>query len=251
MIESFYKINTSRVLLTLFLTIISIFFPAHATIKQSSSGICHSPESPHYERTKRFQPFDTLESCLQAGGRLPKGMSVSRTPSKHQDTGRYSRAQFGHGWADTDGDCQNSRHEALITQSTGPVRYKDGRQCQVTAGRWISTFTGAVIHDPSKMDIDHVVPLKWDWTHGANRWEKSKREQFANDPANLLSVEARLNRQKGAKGLEQWLPPANQCQYALRFMRVLKTYKLELTPQENTRYTGIVENACSRSAARE
>jgi hypothetical protein len=178
-------------------------------------------------------------------------MTVGQAATQHQDTGRYSRAQFGHGWADTDGDCQNSRHEALIAQSTGSVRYKDGRECQVTAGRWISPFTGSVIHDPSQIDIDHVVPLKWAWEHGADSWPKSKREQFANYPANLLSVEARLNRQKGAKGLDQWLPPANQCQYALRFMRVLKTYKLELKPQENTRYIGIVKNVCSSTVAME
>ncbi|AEY02974.1 hypothetical protein GU3_16344 (plasmid) [Oceanimonas sp. GK1] len=230
---------------------IIIALPIHAAIKQSSSGICHPPESPHYERTKNFRSFDTLEACLNAGGRLPKGMSITQDRSKPRDTGRYSRAQFGHGWADTDGDCQNSRHEALIAQSTGPVRYKDGRQCQVTAGRWISPFTGAVIHDPSKMDIDHVVPLKWAWEHGAKHWQKPKREQFANDPANLLSVEASLNRQKGAKGLDQWLPPANQCQYALRFMRVLKTYDLELKPQEKTRYADIMSGACSRSVAKE
>jgi hypothetical protein len=29
---------------------------------------------------------------------------------------------------------------------------------------------------------------------------RTKREQFANDPVNLFAVEARVNRQKGAKG---------------------------------------------------
>lgn len=226
--------------IALLLTIIISTFSAHATVKQSSSGICHPPTSPHYERTQNFQPFDSLAACLNAGGRLPKSFSASQEPKKTKDTD-YSRAQFGHGWADTDGDCQNSRHEALIAQSTAPVRYKDGRQCQVTAGRWISPFTGTVIHDPSKMDIDHVVPLKWAWSHGANRWPREKRERFANDPANLLSVEASLNRQKGAKGLDEWLPPANQCQYALRFLRVAKTYQLA-TPAH---YQQIRQKLCS------
>lgn len=233
----------AHIALILLLTAFSIIAtPALATVKQSSSGICHPPTSPHYDRTKNFQPFDTLEACLNAGGRLPKGMSITQDRHKPLDTGRYSRAQFGHGWADADGDCQNSRHEALIAQSTGPVRYKDGRQCQVTAGRWISPFTGAVIHDPSKMDIDHVVPLKWAWTHGANHWSREKREKFANDPANLLSVEASLNRQKGAKGLDEWLPPANQCQYVLRFLRVAKSYKLNV-PAPNSH---IRQQVCSK-----
>ncbi|MGM0953782.1 MAG: HNH endonuclease family protein [Pseudomonadota bacterium] len=57
------------------------------------------------------------------------------------------------------------------------------------------------MHDASKIDIDHVVPLKWAWQHGANKWTKEKRERFANDPRNLWSVELSLNSQKGAKGL--------------------------------------------------
>lgn len=219
-------------------------FPADATIKQPSSGICHPPKSPHYERTKNYQSFDTLQACLNTGGRLPKSLSVRQEQHKLQNTVDYSRAQFGHGWADTDGDCQNSRHEALIAQSTGPVRYKDGRQCQVTAGRWISPFTGAVIHDPRKMDIDHVVPLKWAWTHGANHWPREKRERFANDPANLLSVEASLNRQKGDKGLDEWLPPTNQCQYVLRFQRIAKSYQLDVPVQ----YPRIRQQVCSTSS---
>ena len=220
----------------------------HATVKQSSSGICHSADSPYYERTKNFKPFATLDACLQSGGRLPQGMSASAGATlvavQNQAVTGYSRAQFGKGWADNDGDCQNSRHEALIKQSTGPVRFKAGRECQVTAGRWISPYTGAVIHDPSRIDIDHVVPLKWAWEHGADKWPQSKRDRFANDPVNLLSVEASLNRQKGAKGLDEWLPPANQCQYVARFMRVMKAYKLELSPLEAARYANVRQRRC-------
>jgi hypothetical protein len=220
-----------------------------ATVKQSTSGICHDQNSSYYQRTTNFNPFNSLDACLRAGGRLPKSYSDSSTSSslniKAVTSSSYSREQFGRGWADIDGDCRSSRHEALIAQSTGQVRFKTGRECHVTAGRWISPFTGAVIHDPSKIDIDHVVPLKWAWDHGANRWSQSQRERFANDPANLLSVEASLNRQKGAKGPDQWLPPANQCQYVLRFTRVMKTYKLELSGSEETAYQRIRSQACN------
>jgi hypothetical protein len=51
----------------------------------------------------------------------------------------------------------------------------------------------------------------------ASQWAQEKSEQFANDPANFISVEACLNRQKGAKGPEVWLPPKNQCEYVLRY----------------------------------
>lgn len=88
-------------------------------------------------------------------------------------------------------------------------------------------YSGEVIFDASKIDIDHIVPLKWAWDHGASEWSREKRKQFANDPINLVAVEARLNRQKGAKGLDEWLPPKNVEQYKARFKRVLVKYGLK------------------------
>ena len=189
----------------------------------SCSGNCPSSASRYYERTRNFTPYQSLEACLAAGGKLPAGQSLSATKSSSAE---YSRGQFGSGWDDADGDCQDSRQEALIAQSTAPVRFKDNNHCRVLSGRWISPYSGKVIHDPSAMDIDHVVPLKWAWEHGASSWPKEKRVRFANDPRNLVSVEASLNRQKGAKGLDEWLPPANQQQYIARFKAVAKMYGL-------------------------
>ncbi|WP_067222775.1 HNH endonuclease family protein [Marinomonas gallaica] len=97
----------------------------------------------------------------------------------------------------------------------------------VNFGRWISMYSGEVIFDASKLDIDHVVPLKWAWEHGAMFWSKAKRKEFANAPVNLVAVEASLYRQKGAKGLDEWLPPKNQEQYKARFQRVALKYGLK------------------------
>ncbi len=215
-------------------------------IKKSSSGICHSADSPYYAKTKNFTAFNKLTACLDSGGWLPKGQRPPERSAKPVAAGTdYARERFGNGWADVDGDCQNSRQEALIAQSTAPVRFAKSDQCRVTAGRWHSPYSSQVIHDASKIDIDHVVPLKWAWDHGANNWSLDTRESFANNPANLLSVEASLNRQKVAKGLNEWLPPANQCQYIARFLRVVKTYKLTLSEQETRDYQGIRTQWCS------
>jgi hypothetical protein len=101
----------------------------------------------------------------------------------------YKRSAFGHGWDDADGDCQDSRAEALIAQSTTKVRFADESRCRVVTGRWISPFTAKVIQNSGEIDIDHVVPLKWAWDHGAKTWSRAKREKFANDPVNLWPVE--------------------------------------------------------------
>ena len=106
----------------------------------------------------------------------------------------YDRSAFGHGWDDTDGDCQDSRAEALIAISTTPVRFATGKRCRVVTGRWISPFTNQVVQNASDIDIDHVVPLAWSWDRGAGQWSREKRERFANDPVNLWPVEASLNR---------------------------------------------------------
>lgn len=41
-------------------------------VKMSNSGICHAPSTTHYEQTKKFTPYKTLDECLKAGGRMPK-----------------------------------------------------------------------------------------------------------------------------------------------------------------------------------
>lgn len=66
--------------------------------------------------------------------------------------------------------------EALIEQSTVAVRFATEKKCRVLSGRWISPFTGNVIHNASEIDIDHVVPLKWAWEHGASEWSQKKRD---------------------------------------------------------------------------
>ncbi|WP_207798124.1 HNH endonuclease family protein [Bermanella marisrubri] len=219
----------------LFITLLAVILPTDASpqIKLSRNGVCHAltgpMQSPYYDRVKRYQAFASLEACLNAGGRLPKELQPN---SSHRESvpslskaDAYSRKHFGHGWDDEDGDCQNTRHEILIRRSTvTPVLNENG--CRAVHGRWISPFTGNVLSNAQEVDIDHVVPLKWAWDHGARKWTRDKREQFANDPVNLIAVERSLNRQKGASGPTQWLPPKNQCQYVARFVRVLHIYDL-------------------------
>ena len=41
-------------------------------VKKSDSGICHDKNSPHYEKTKNFTPFKSMDECLKSGGKPPK-----------------------------------------------------------------------------------------------------------------------------------------------------------------------------------
>lgn len=208
-------------------------------IKKSGSGICHGPESPWYDAVKNYKGFTDIRSCTQSGGRLPKGTSATQEQINAQV---YSRAHYGSGWADDDGDCQNTRHELLAERSTAPVRFKDGSECIVVFGRWISPFTNQVIQDARQLDADHIVPLSWSWQRGAADWPDRKREQFANDPANVLIVESSLNRSKSDKGPDRWLPPEGRCGYTARFARIVAKYRLQPRPDELARIKEILSN---------
>ncbi len=196
-------------------------------VKMSSSKICHDTSSPYYERTKNFKAYDSINACLDAGGRLPKGQKVpsARSYPELNSSNDYSRSAFA-SWIDEDGDCLNTRHELLLELSTGPTT-KSSDGCRVLRGRWNDPYSGSVFLDSSKMDIDHLVPLAWAWRNGASSWSESERDRLANDPINLFAVSASLNRSKGAQGPDSWLPPNEKfhCQYVTRFYRVLLKYE--------------------------
>lgn len=233
------KVKCGFVVLALIAWIVGgpgLVFASSPEVKLSSSSICHDRESPWYDRTQRYTSFSDLESCLAAGGRLPKGAALTLS---HEDSTytaaaipRYDRRYFGAGWSDVDGDCQDSRAEALVETSTTPVQFASGKRCRVVRGRWVSPFTGRVIQNAGDIDIDHVVPLSWAWRRGAWQWSDEAREQFANDRVNLWPVESSLNRSKSDQPPSEWLPPSGQCQYVARFARVSKVYGLKPTVSE-------------------
>jgi hypothetical protein len=137
----------------------------------------------------------------------------------------YHRDAFIH-WVDDDLDGLDSRQETLAIDSSIPVTVNNGK---VTSGHWTCPYTGAVVTDYRKLDIDHIVPLKWAWKHGAEFWSAEKRKQFANDPQNLVAVTASINREKGAQGPDEWLPPRKEVQekYVEWFILVCQKYGLE------------------------
>ena len=123
----------------------------------------------------------------------------------------------------------------LAALSTAPVRWS-ANGCEIKRGRWIDPYTGWVHLDAGGLDVDHVMPLAYAWSRGADAWDAEAREAFADDPANLLPIEARLNRQKGARGPLRWLPPDEgfHCQSLLRFERVSRT-DVRRAPEDEAR----------------
>jgi hypothetical protein len=164
----------------------------------------------------------TVLNNLEVKGRAPK-------------TG-YARSQFPH-WSDPDRNGCDARNDILKRDLTN-ITFKEGtRDCKVIAGQLLDPFSGKVITfsaDKVVVDIDHVVALSNAWQTGAAYFDKNKRSQIANDPLNLLAVDAKLNRKKGDGDAATWLPPykAFRCEYVARQVAVKAKYGLWVTQPE-------------------
>ena len=147
----------------------------------------------------------------------------------------YSRAQFGPAWPTTDG-C-DARNEVLRRDLTDTV-LRDN--CVVLSGTLVSPYSGATIHfvrgpNSAAVQIDHVVALGDAWQTGAQQWSARQRELFANDPGELLAVDAHSNDQKGDADAASWLP-ANKpfrCAYVATQVKVKARYRLWVTQAEH------------------
>jgi hypothetical protein len=209
-------------------------------VKLSSSGICHDKSSASFNRTKNYQAFDSVVLCIAQGGRLPKAKtkSIDKSTDEAIEQGRafvtlYNRGEWPH-WLDSDKDCQNTRHEILIQTSTKAVSFKSEKQCNVLSGEWYDPYSSETFTISKDLDLDHIVPLKFAHGRGGDSWSRKQKAIFANDTDNLILAQASLNRQKGAKGLSDWLPPNHQyrCEYITHFNKVMSKYALAYISSE-------------------
>ena len=159
---------------------------------------------------------------------------------------RYRRKDWRH-WIDEDGDCQNTRAEVLISQSEVRVEFATSRDCRVVKGAWIGGLTGIILSDASDVDIDHVIPLSYAHRHGGSSWSPSKKEQFANDPLNLLPTYDIENRRKSDKGPSEYLPSDQNlaCAYVKRWQAIGIKYDLNIASDDMFIIRDIISTAAS------
>jgi len=166
---------------------------------------------------------------LMACAVAPDPVSTCPTPELPE----YNRTDWGR-WADADGDCQDTRQEILIRDSEIPVAFTDEKECRVEAGRWKDPYSGKIISDPSQIDVDHVIALRDAHESGGWEWDTVQKKQFANDLSNLKATSQSTNRSKGAKGPDEWLPPAPElrCFYITEWVALKQQYNLSMSEGE-------------------
>ncbi len=152
----------------------------------------------------------------------------------------YERDKFGYAWKDSVDGIPLSRNGCdtrndLLARDGKDIALRSGSDCVVVAMTLKDPYTGSTIEwrkqQATKVQIDHVMPLSYDWQMGAARWNDAKRQRIANDPLNLIPVDGPTNGSKSDSGPASWLPPNKQirCSYSLRFAQVSLKYELPVT----------------------
>lgn len=188
---------------------------------------------------------ERVEEAQNVLATLP--FSDKRTEVKY-----HRESQFGVSWQyDFDNSGCRTRADIMQWQMADKVIEK----CEVVEGVVpYDPYTGrANVFVPraeisKKWDIEHIVALEDVWRSGASDWmvtdeiadglaadPQERREQIANDPINLMLVDAGENRSKKGKTLDQWnveLNPGYRCEYAQRQVFIKDKYSLGVTDSE-------------------
>jgi hypothetical protein len=149
------------------------------------------------------------------------------------DAASYERTYFNH-WVSKNPSGCDTRFAVLVTESTTKTKISG---CKVISGTWVSAYDGVTVTDPSKLDIDHMVPLKEAWRSGASKWNDSQREAYANDleyANSLVAVTAASNRSKSDDDPSKYLPSDanNQCSYVSHWVAVKTRWSLAVDAKE-------------------
>lgn len=182
----------------------------------------------------------TSTQAQEALSRLA-GIKVDMDPY----TGSYDReGQFGEAWLDMDANHCDTRNDILARDLTNTVGGTDN--CTVYSGVLNDPYTAQQINfvrgkeTSAVVQIDHIIPLHYAITAGADKWDQQTRLEFANDPINLLAVDGDANGSgdkargiigKGDKGPALWMVPNNvayRCTYAVKWVNVLDKYDLDV-----------------------
>lgn len=162
----------------------------------------------------------------------------------------YNRDSFKH-WSDLDGNGCNTRQDALIA-------FMKASGCPVSEGTMTDPYSSDVLTFTNDgkgggIDIDHIVSLSNGWKTGMGDKSVSDdmREQFANDPLNLVPTDKALNTFKSDKDASQWLPSYGRahssfgygptdCVFVSHQIAVKKKYSLWVTPAERDAMSAVL-----------
>lgn len=168
--------------------------------------------------------------------------TLDSIPVKEKTDAEYNRSDYKHWVSQSDfGKGCNTRKMILIQQ--GENIKTDPKTCKITSGEWNDPYSGQVITNQSKIDIDHILPLNYvNQLAGVAGWDAQKKQDYANDPDVLLAVSASENRQKSDKGPSEWMPSNENyhCQYSQQIVSVAKKYNFSLPKADHDKLDDVL-----------
>jgi hypothetical protein len=161
--------------------------------------------------------------------KVPKTQEVSAAVAISHD---YNRKEWKH-WIDADQNCLDTRNEILKSRSLVEVQLNP-KGCKVFSGEWDDFYYPEKLFLAKKIDIDHLIPLKNAHISGGSEWSSEEKKVFANDPENLVVTNLKYNRQKGALGIDGWLPIKKNyaCKYIKKWVYIKNKYQLTILQDE-------------------
>lgn len=179
---------------------------------------------------------DPASPTLGSGGRDAALAVLASLPVRPATAPGYARSKFKHWITQPDG-C-TTREAVLIRDATT----SSTQGCRIISGSWVSPYDNTTWTSASRLDIDHMVPLKEAWLSGAAAWSPLRRQAFANDlgwNGSLLAVSASSNRSKGDKDPSRWMPAntAYWCTYLFDWIDVKYRWSLSVDPAEKSTIT--------------
>lgn len=146
--------------------------------------------------------------------------------------------------------------DTIKTDSDGNVTYGELRD---------DPYSGHTIVYQGKagaVDIEHIVARSEAWDSGAAKWSQKRRDEFANDPLELMTVSASGNRSHGEKDAAKWLPssgsplfpkgnPSYDCKYVARQIAVKSKYALSVDRAEKTAMERVLDTCPAQTVPTE
>ncbi len=232
--ERYYSRKRGIILVTnilILLCLLAILLPQLIKVFNNNFSSVSSPSGSEKYCSENYTDTHQQKLCsLSSSGANVNEISNSNIP-------KYGRKKFGKAWLDVDNNGCDTRND-ILNRDLKKIRKIN---CTVLLGELDDPYTGKNIKfqrgkNSSVIQIDHIVALQNAWINGAWEWNKRKREEFANDPLNLIAVDGKSNQEKGSKDFANWTPrnKTSLCSYAKRQITVKSKYGLKVTDEEKT-----------------
>ncbi|MFM9918850.1 DUF1524 domain-containing protein [Lacisediminihabitans sp. H27-G8] len=211
--------------------------PSPSAKAPSVAFTAEEPADPKVATTPESDSSVAIESSADTDATAFSVLATLPVKGRAPMTGYARVADFGAAWLDVDRNGCDTRNDILSRDLTGTTM---SGSCRVLTGELANPYLGTSMSfvrgsaTSALVQIDHVVSLGDAWQTGAQQLTSAQRISLANDPINLLAVDARSNDQKGAGDAATWLP-ANKsfrCEYVARQISVKATYGLWVTTAE-------------------